>query len=372
MQFAPTLYKGFLESMDGDKNDPTQGIDIYEEEFDLYCMSKTISEFIFVLDRSGSMSGGSINKAKEALKFFLKSLPQKSRFNIVSFGSSFKKMFKKPIEYSPKNIAIALAEVSTFKADLGGTEILTPLNAIFQQKPFKNYQRNIFLLTDGAVGNQEAIFKLISKSCIYNNQRIFSIGIGSGCSESLVRKTAQLGGGSSIFISNEEDMGEKIINLLNDSISPSLTDFSVTFDPKYIACIGNMPQKESHVLRGQPFRMYALLKNDIEEKIDLMTTITIEFYDTVSETHEKRVFNLSLEGSISNNSFHQMCIKKMVDSKKYNKNDYYLDPKLQKVSSIDTKMCVAYQVLHPEHTAFICVVKENDSIFKPMWIDELQ
>ena len=56
-------------------------------------MDAARGEFIFVLDRSGSMSGSRMKMAREAMIFFLKSLPSQCFFNIVSFGSNYKSMY---------------------------------------------------------------------------------------------------------------------------------------------------------------------------------------------------------------------------------------------------------------------------------------
>ena len=57
-------------------------------------MNKVKGEYLFLLDRSYSMDGTRIVKAKEALLLFLKSLPQESYFNVVSFGNKHKFLFE--------------------------------------------------------------------------------------------------------------------------------------------------------------------------------------------------------------------------------------------------------------------------------------
>ena len=43
--------------------------------------------FAFLVDRSGSMGGDRIEKAKEALALFIRSLPVGCHFSVISFGS---------------------------------------------------------------------------------------------------------------------------------------------------------------------------------------------------------------------------------------------------------------------------------------------
>lgn len=105
------------------------------------------------------------------------------------------------------------------EADLGGTEILGAIQDLVRREVIPGYPRQLFFLTDGAVGNVNEVLRFISKHTQYT--RINSIGIGNGCSEQLIRGCAERGKGYSIFIEDEEQKPEqKIISLLENTLSP--------------------------------------------------------------------------------------------------------------------------------------------------------
>lgn len=356
LQFVPSMYEWYQKAGPSD-----QGVDIYEDENDDFLMGSTQAEYIFVLDRSGSMSGKTMKRAKEALVLFLNSLPMGSKFNIVSFGSRYSFMFKKgSVDYNSDNLSKAIKKIKKMKADYGGTEILEPLAKAYRMPRVPNYQRNVFLLTDGAVSNTRELVNFIESNSFFNSVRVFSIGIGSGCSEALVHKTAKAGNGKSVIIMESKGIQSKVISLLNESLTPSLTNFVLDFDPKYIAALSPCPSKYSHVIRGEPFIMYALLKNDIEQAPKMTTTVRVSFYDSVKKQNEVRKFELSLSGCIVNNNFHRMCIKNLIDCNESIKQGYYLDPTLLSSKNIYENLAIAYQVLSPKYTAFICVISRNN------------
>ena len=121
-------------------------------------------EFVFLVDRSGSMSGSYIRSARETLVLFLKSLPEGSYFNILGFGSSYWKLFPDSVPYDEQHLDKAISHAQSMEADLGGTELLSPLEYIFGVKCRSGYPRQIFVLTDGSVSNTSACIQQMNKN----------------------------------------------------------------------------------------------------------------------------------------------------------------------------------------------------------------
>ncbi|CAG8798689.1 4221_t:CDS:2, partial [Racocetra persica] len=86
-----------------------------------FTINEIMSELIFVIDRSGSMEGGPIKKASEALQLLLRSLPEDCLFNVVSFGSRFDSLFEKCQPYSEASFSKALKHAQGMTANYGGT-----------------------------------------------------------------------------------------------------------------------------------------------------------------------------------------------------------------------------------------------------------
>ena len=223
-------------------------------------------EFVFVVDQSGSMGGQKIVQAREALLLFLRSLPPSCTFNIVGFGSTYRSLFAAPQPYNDKTLQIASGYVSSMEADLGGTEIVSPLNSIFRsprllgwhkevdkysgsgnyinettqetswEKPKvlgdeKPVARQVFVLTDGQVSNDVQVFDLVRQYCSTRSKlcRLFSVGIGASASRHLVTGMARAGRGTSSFVEDGStgDLRVKVLGQLKQALQPSLDDVTI-------------------------------------------------------------------------------------------------------------------------------------------------
>jgi hypothetical protein len=219
------------------------------EEFD------PSGEFVLLLDRSGSMKGSSIETAKQAVELFIKSLPERSLFNILSFGSDFAKLFPESQAYSEASIASAIAKVKAFQANMGGTEIYRPLATVLRTEPKSSFPRYVFLITDGAVGNVQQVVDLV-ESC-HLSTRVSTIGIGSGASSDLIERVAKAGHGSSTLILDVAQIKEGVLSSLEKSLQPSLNDVTVNWLSG--APIIQQPSKPFYAFNGERIAFNAIL-----------------------------------------------------------------------------------------------------------------
>ena len=191
------------------------------------------ANFLFIVDRSGSMWGDRIQMAKESLIYFLKSLPNtNSKFNIISFGSTYEKVFDNFVEITEDNINNAIDISNKFDADLGGTELLEPLIYINNCLTENSKPTRVFILTDGAVFNTDECLSMIENISNNKDIRFFSLGIGSGCDEILVRGMSTIGNGIPEFVQDPEQITEKVIFLLEESMKYYLKNLKVEFSKK--------------------------------------------------------------------------------------------------------------------------------------------
>ena len=161
----PHLPKAIIESGSTEKEGMMKAPAIMVNFFPKFANIKAACEFIFLVDRSGSMNMGHINSARETLILFLKSLPEGCNFNIIGFGSSYEKLFPAvSVPYTQETLDKATQHAQGMQADLGGTELLRPLEDIFSEKTTSGLPRQVFVLTDGAVSNTSACVKKVREN----------------------------------------------------------------------------------------------------------------------------------------------------------------------------------------------------------------
>lgn len=214
-------------------------------------------ESVFVIDTSGSMQGASLEQAKQALLLALDRLQPTDRFNVIQFNSVTDVLFSAPVSGDGEHVARAKDYVQHLRAT-GGTEMVPALSAALQESEARaGLVQQVIFLTDGAVGNEDELFKLIHDRL--GDRRLFTIGIGSAPNSHFMSKAAEFGRGTFTYIGNINEVGEKMSALFSKLESPVLTHLKVDF-PK--GALDEMwPDKIPDLYLGEPIVFTAALNH---------------------------------------------------------------------------------------------------------------
>ena len=304
--------------------------------------------FVFLIDQSGSMSGSKMEVAKESLTLFLKSLPAGSYFDIIGFGSTHKSYFQSPMEYIEKNLPKAQKIIQDMTANLGGTEIYTPLDFIFKRKYDNSMIKNVFLITDGKVKNSAQICSLIeSKST--KDIRVHSIGIGNDVDKNFIRKTGEFGKGSFHFATQVDELKKMVILALRQSIKPYINNIKLNFSNQDVKIELDYPSKRNlpAIYQDEIFNYSFITKT----KLNPDTLIDLECYNASLASTMKKSFTVK-EILCEIDGTELIAEKLLVGLLLKYKNDLSTDETI--------KLSKTYQVLSKE-TALFAEIEQTSS-----------
>ncbi len=181
-------------------------------------------EVIFVIDTSGSMQGDSMTYAKEALGLALARLRPTDRFNVIEFDDRTTAFYPAPVPADDANKSDAARRIARLEAG-GGTEMAPALAAALARPSRDGTLRQIVFVTDGSVGNEAALLRMISERL--GDSRLFTVAIGSAPNGWFMRKAAEAGRGSHITVSAGREVAIRMERLFRRLERPALTDIRI-------------------------------------------------------------------------------------------------------------------------------------------------
>ena len=273
-------------------------------------------EVVFLIDTSGSMTGTSIVQAKKGLKHCLKMLRPKDTFTIVRFANNYSYFSKKPIQATPSNIRKAKGYIDGLTAG-GGTEMQKALifvlgmlnrNQSYSEKIKDHFGsgggrhsdypeiieriKMIIFLTDGCVGNENSLIRLLSSRL--HKTRLFTFGIGSAPNEYIMRKMAEIGRGQSRFIHSEEDIGVVMSDFFKTLKAPVLTDIEIIWKDALGTKLKNIkffPNPCPDVFYERPLRVIAEYPSDFNGSVVVKGVLDGEWVEYEYEFSESNKMN---------------------------------------------------------------------------------
>lgn len=206
-------------------------------------MILTPVDVVLIIDKSGSMSGEKILKAKEAAVAFLEFLDEKDRAGLVSYSHEIS---TKPLAYmNAENKEALRLEIGSLAAG-GRTNIydaIVAANQILLEGPRENAPPVEVLLTDGLHNwptvRPDSDFIALAEEAKAHDIIIYTIGLGKDVNEPLLKAIAETTGGKYYFAATPDEL-RAIYEEIGSKLAFAGTKIKVTERlPPYLAYGGD-------------------------------------------------------------------------------------------------------------------------------------
>jgi len=214
--------------------------------------AKIAKTMLFVIDRSGSMSGPKIQQVKSALQFMLRQLEPADAFNIVAYDSEVETFRPELQRANAESIRAAVAWVDGISA-AGGTNIDGALRTGLRMLNDPARPNYVVFLTDGepTVGERSEP-KIIANAAQENrvHARLFAFGVGFDVNGRLLDGLAREMRGTTSYVLPNENIEAPVSALFSKIGSPMMTEVAVKIDLDGGATSRIYPRQMPDLFRG--------------------------------------------------------------------------------------------------------------------------
>jgi Ca-activated chloride channel family protein len=184
---------------------------------------------IFVLDRSGSMTGKKIEQAKGALKFVLDNLRDDDTFNIIVYDDRVETFKPELQRYTSETRAQAARFVENIHPG-GSTDINGALTTAMAMLHDDDRPQYVLFLTDGlptaGVTGESAIAENARKAN-KTHARLFAFGVGYDVNARLIDRLTGGNSGTSEYVKPDEDIEVRVSRFYAKFTSPVLAGITI-------------------------------------------------------------------------------------------------------------------------------------------------
>ena len=219
-------------------------------------VAKTV---VFVVDRSGSMSGEKMKQARDAAKFVLNNLREGDLFNIVAYDSDVETFRPELQRFDEKSRTAALGFINSLYAG-GSTNIDAALGRALPMLQDSQRPSYVIFLTDGlpTVGvTNEASIVANAEHANGVRARLFAFGVGYDVNSRLLDKLVRGNFGQSEYVRPDEDIEASVSKLYRRIQAPVMTNVNLEFVVK-----GGSPADGPAVQRVYPAGDFDLFAGD--------------------------------------------------------------------------------------------------------------
>ena len=212
------------------------------------------TDWVFVLDRSGSMSGSKITTLTEGVAKVIGKMSPNDRFRVVTFNNDVDDLTSGFIQAEEGNVQRVIAQLKGLTAE-GGTALYAGLKSGLRKMDDERTTA-VVLVTDGVANvgptARAEFLQLVDEQDV----RLFTFVLGNSSNRLLLESQAKASGGFAMDISPRDDIYGRILQAKNKVFYQALHDAHVRFKGGGVehltpADIGSLYRGEQVIMFGK-------------------------------------------------------------------------------------------------------------------------